>query len=45
MVEAGGDEWVYDHVNLSEYDFDANVMIAQIEDYFEERGGKVEISD
>ncbi|MCD8365713.1 MAG: helix-turn-helix domain-containing protein [Clostridiales bacterium] len=45
VVESGGDEWIYDHVNLSEYDFDANVMISQIEAYFEDRGGEVEISD
>lgn len=45
VVEAGGDEWIYDHVNLLDYDYDANVMIAQIQDYFEDRGGEVEISD
>ena len=45
VVEAGGDEWVYDHVNLLDYDYDANVMIAQIQDYFKDRGGEVEISD
>ena len=35
---AGGDGWVADHVQTEQYS-DANVLIAQIEDYFTDRGG------
>lgn len=43
VVEAGGDEWIADHVQTEQYD-DANVLIAQIEDYFNDRGGSVELN-
>ena len=38
IVEAGGDAWIADHVQTEQYD-DANLLIAQIEDYFTDRGG------
>lgn len=41
IVEAGGSSFVADHVVVEQYD-DANVLMAQIEDYFTERGGTVE---
>lgn len=40
---AGGDSWVADHVMPEQYG-DANVLMAQIEDYFTDRGGSVEFS-
>lgn len=44
VVEAVGDQWVADHVNTGQYG-DAQVLMAQIEDYFDARGGEVEISE
>ena len=38
IVEAGGDAWIADHIQTEQYD-DANLLIAQIEDYFTDRGG------
>lgn len=38
---AGGDSWVASHVMTEQYS-DANVLMAQVEDYFTERGGSVE---
>ena len=38
IVEASGDGWITDHVQTEQYD-DANLLIAQIEDYFTDRGG------
>lgn len=35
---AGGDAFIADHVEAEKYD-DANILIAQIEDYFTDRGG------
>ncbi len=41
--QTGGDAWIDFHV-LAEQDYDdANVLIAQVEDYFTDRGGSVEI--
>lgn len=40
ILEAGGDGWIADHVQTEQYD-DANILIAQIEDYFTDRGGSV----
>ena len=40
---AGGDSWVADHVMPEQYG-DANVLMAQMEDYFTQRGGSVEFS-
>lgn len=42
IVEAGGDAWIADHVQTEQYD-DANILIAQIEDYFTDRGGTCEV--
>lgn len=42
IIEAGGDEWITDHVQTEQYD-DANILIAQIEDYFTGRGGSCKI--
>ena len=44
IIEAGGDAWIADHVQTEQYD-DANILIAQIEDYFTDRGGTCEISE
>jgi putative transcriptional regulator len=40
--EGGGDAWISDHVVTEEYE-DANVLLAQIEDYFTDRGGTYRI--
>jgi transcriptional regulator with XRE-family HTH domain len=42
--EEGGDEWIVSHVVTEQYD-DANVLLAQIEDYFTDRGGTYRIVD
>jgi len=39
---AGGDGWIADHVQTEQYS-DAKVLMAQIEDYFRDRGGEYEI--
>jgi putative transcriptional regulator len=41
ILEAGGDAYIANHVQTEEYS-DANILIAQIEDYFTDRGGSVE---
>ena len=38
VLTAGGSAWIADHVQTEKYN-DANVLIAQIEDYFKLRGG------
>ena len=38
IYEEGGDAWIADHVQTEQYD-DANILLAQIEDYFTDRGG------
>lgn len=38
IVSAGGDAFIADHVQTERYE-DANMLIAQIEDYFTDRGG------
>lgn len=38
IIEAGGDRWIADHVQTEKYD-DANILIAQIENFFTDRGG------
>lgn len=43
IIESGGDEWIADHVQTEQYE-DANVLTAQIHDYFEEHGGTCDIS-
>ena len=40
IIDAGGDAWIANHVQTEQYD-DANILIAQIEDYFRDRGGTV----
>ena len=42
IISAGGDEWIADHVQTEQYT-DANILMAQIEDYFTDRGGMVEM--
>lgn len=44
IIEAGGHAWIADHVQVEQYD-DANILMAQIEDYFEDRGGTCEIAE
>ena len=41
IIEAGGNAFIADHVQTEQYS-DANILIAQIEDYFNDRGGSVE---
>nr|WP_315022137.1 helix-turn-helix transcriptional regulator [uncultured Aminipila sp.] len=41
IIEAGGDAFIADHVETEKYD-DANILIAQIADYFWEHGGTCE---
>ena len=41
--EAGGDAWISDHVMPNYENCDAYVMLAQIEDYFRDRGGTFKI--
>ena len=43
IIESGGDSWIADHVQTEKIS-DANILIAQIEDYFEDHGGSVEIN-
>ncbi len=40
----GGDAFIADHVNTEQYD-DANVLTAQIQDYFKDRGGACVVSE
>ena len=42
IYEEGGDAYINNHIDVDQYD-DANVLIAHIEDYFEEKGGTVTI--
>jgi transcriptional regulator with XRE-family HTH domain len=42
--EEGGDAWITDHIVTEQYE-DANVLLAQIEDYFTDRGGTYRIVD
>jgi len=42
IIEAGGDAWIADHVQTEQYS-DANILIAQIQDYFNDRGGNVDM--
>ena len=42
IVEAGGNAWITNHVQTEQYG-DANLLIAQIEDYFTDRGGTCEV--
>lgn len=42
VISAGGDAWISNHVQTEQYG-DANILMAQIEDYFTDRGGTFEI--
>ena len=42
--ESGGDAFISSHVDVLRYD-DANVLLAQIQDYFTERGGTYKIME
>ena len=42
IYQAGGDAWIANHVNTEQYS-DANVLLAQMEDYFTSRGGTYEV--
>ncbi len=42
ILVAGGDAWIANHVQTEQYN-DANILIAQIEDYFTDRGGTCEL--
>lgn len=44
IIAAGGDAWISNHVQTEQYD-DANILMAQIEDYFSTRGGTCVITD
>lgn len=44
IIEAGGDRWIADHVQTEKYD-DANILIAQIENFFTDRGGKCDMQE
>lgn len=44
IIAAGGDAWIANHVETEQYS-DANIMIAQIEDYFKDRGGTCKIDE
>lgn len=44
IISAGGDAFIADHVQTENYD-DANMLIAQIEDYFTDRGGTCKITE
>lgn len=44
VIYAGGDAYIANHVQTEQYD-DANILIAQIEDYFKDRGGTCVITD
>lgn len=41
IIEAGGNSFIADHVQTEQYS-DANILMAQIEDYFWEHGGTCE---
>lgn len=43
ILSAGGDAWIANHVQVEQYN-DANVLIAQIEDYFMMRDGTVKVT-
>lgn len=43
IISAGGDAWIANHVQTEQYS-DANILLAQIEDYFALRGGSCTIT-
>lgn len=44
ILYEGGDAWISNHVQPEQYE-DANVLSAQMQDYFEEKGGTCKIID
>ena len=44
ILYEGGDAWISNHVRLEQYE-DVNVLSAQMQDYFEEKGGTCKIID
>ena len=44
ILYEGGDAWISDHVRPEQYE-DVNVLSAQMQDYFEEKGGTCTIID
>ena len=44
ILYEGGDAWISNHVRLEQYE-DVNVLSAQMQDYFEEKGGTCTIID
>ena len=44
ILYAGGDAWISNHVRPEQYE-DVNVLSAQMQDYFEEKGGTCTIID
>jgi transcriptional regulator with XRE-family HTH domain len=44
IIAAGGDAWIANHVQTEQYN-DANILIAQVEDYFTDRGGACVLSE
>ena len=44
ILAGGGDAWIGNHLDLQQYDEDANQYAAHLQDYFTERGGTVEVT-
>ena len=44
FLYVGGDAWISNHVRPEQYE-DVNVLSAQMQDYFEEKGGTCTIID
>lgn len=44
ILYEGGDAWISNHVRPKQYE-DVNVLSAQMQDYFEEKGGTCKIID
>ena len=44
ILYEGGDAWISNHVRPEQYE-DVNVLSAQMQDYFEEKGGTCTIID
>ena len=45
VIYAGGDAFIANHVEAEKYGYDANVLMAKIEDYFKDRGGTCTITE
>lgn len=44
VLVSGGDAWIDNHLDLQQYDEDANQYAAHLKDCFAERGGTVEVT-